>query len=136
MYTKIVEVESANKDVVGYFMVGMHDWEWTRKSEIMGGTVSLLRHKGWSRDHFWLFDLATGQGAIFADHGHVLEDLKEADIQVTPMFSSYLAYLRSVGPFPVQALPDHIVLPEYEKVVLAAGEHFEEIPHTHHSPAV
>lgn len=131
MYTKIVEVSSVNNDVVGYFMVGVHDIEWARQSAIMGGTMSLLRHKGWSRDHFWLFDLSTGQGAIFANHGHVLADLKEADIRVTPMFTAFLAYLRATGCPQLQDVPDHLVLPEYDKVVLREGKHFEGVPHTH-----
>jgi hypothetical protein len=94
--TKIIE---ANHPINwGKFMLGVWDAaEWRHPSGVHPeqGFGSLLNACGWTRDHFMLFDLQTGEGAVFIFNptGLARADLEKHRVWVCPQFEPFLAWL-------------------------------------------
>ena len=90
MRTRIIEA------VVGQslwtpFLVGQFDHEREHMSPVDGGR--LLRRE--SPDNFVLFDLGTKEGAVFSARGHARADIQHHRIWTSPLFESFLTWVRS-----------------------------------------
>ncbi len=88
-------VEATNGFNWGKFAVsrfGPTEWAW-RSSIDTESTRPLLAQRGWSRDHLWVFDLQTGEAALFRPGGNAHADLNNHRIWVCPMFEPFLAWL-------------------------------------------
>lgn len=89
---KLHFVEVTDGGFWGKFAVGKpSDEEWRTRSELDGGL--LFPNRGWSRDHVWVLDLQTGEGACFLPGGVAKADLDRHRIQVCHMFEPFLAWL-------------------------------------------
>lgn len=106
MITKIIEV--TNHDAGGFnwgkFLVGRFDQEWEYQSHINVGR-RLLSSVGWSTDVIMVFDLQTGEGALFRPKGLASADLHKHKIWVCPMFEPFLAWLYEQDLTDLQTLP-------------------------------
>lgn len=135
MKTKIIEAgQSAQGPNWGKFLLGRFDVEWSRRSgmyeaarkvtdEMCGeGTyeesngvsrsMPLLSEIGWGRNHLWVLDLQTGEGAYFSPGGYATADLDKHKIWVCPMFEPFLAWLYKQDLTDLDALPDFVELPD------------------------
>jgi hypothetical protein len=72
----------------------------------------LLDGQGWGPDHLLVFDLATGEGALFRPGGLAAADLMKHKIWVCPMFEPFLEWLYEQDLSDLSALPRRIELPE------------------------
>jgi hypothetical protein len=72
--------------------------------------VPLLRDIGWSPRHVWVFDLQTGEGAIFPFGGHAPADLAKHRIWVCPLFEPFLAWLYRQNLSELEQLPQLVEL--------------------------
>lgn len=82
----------------GKFMIARFDREeWIRLSEMDEqaglGARSLLARCGWTHDHVLVFDLQTGEGALFRLGGSACADLRKHAVWVCPMFEPFLEWL-------------------------------------------
>ncbi len=76
----------------GKFMVArFEDSEWAVRAAIDG--LGLIGGRGWSPSHLIVFDLQTGEGAMFLPGGSPKHDLDKHRIWVCPMFEPFLAWL-------------------------------------------
>lgn len=93
MKTKIIEATNVDHGGInhGKFLVGRFTNEWRRASAI--DQLPLLRGRGWSREHVFVLDLQTGEGAIFRHGGYAKGDLDKRRILVCPMFEGFLTWL-------------------------------------------
>ena len=93
MQTKIIE--ATNQINWGKFLLGRPDHEWGIRSSISDSQMPLLREVGWSREHLWVLDLQTGEGACFRinPYGHAKNDLNKHRIWVCPMYEPFLEWL-------------------------------------------
>lgn len=66
--------------------------EWGRPSAV-SPRWSLLAQRGWTHDHVLVFDIETGEGAIFMPGGLASADLGKHKIWVCPMFEPFLTWL-------------------------------------------
>lgn len=116
MITKIIEVTNNNQNW-GKFMLCRPDVEWERKALITGepSSLPLLRTCGWGREHFWVLDLQTGEGAYFLPGGLATADLNDHRIWVCPMFEPFLKWLYAQDSAMLKdftQLPDVVNLPD------------------------
>ena len=112
MITKIFE--ATNKDQNwGKFMVCRPDTEWQYTSQVDPGAL-LLRTRGWTREHVWVMDLQTGEGAYFKPGGLARADLNKHRIWVCPLFEPFLRWLYRQDLTELSALPDVVQLPDAE----------------------
>lgn len=106
MITRFIEAVSTHEGAYGNhgkFMLALFDEEeWARRSQVeppvddwrsdlIGRTQ--LAQRGWSQDHMLVFDLQTGEGALFRVGGHPRADLDKHAIWVCPLFEPFLTWL-------------------------------------------
>lgn len=97
----------------GKFLVGVPDVEWTRHSEVSAyNQVPLLEQIGWTPQHIWVCDLATGEGAWFRLGGHARADLEKHRIWVCPLFEEFLTWLYEQSIETLHLLPRVVELPD------------------------
>lgn len=73
----------------------------------------LIRGRGWDPDrHIIVFDLQTGEGAIFNPGGLAAADLEKHRVWVCPMFEPFLEWLYEQDLSDLDALPRVIELPD------------------------
>jgi len=107
MIVRFIEVTNGPQNW-GKFLVAQFDsTEWRRLSAVDG--TSLLSNRGWTKDHVLVFDLQTGEGALFRHGGHARYDLEKHRIWVCPLFEPFLEWLYK-QPDPLE-LPEHVNLP-------------------------
>ena len=116
---KLIFVEVTNgQHNWGKFMVARFDTEWQVRSTLYetfdGSVVPLLRSQGWCPQHTIVFDLATGEGAMFlpGPHGYAQADLEKHKVWVCPMFEPFLTWLYKQDLSDLHKLPAHVVLPD------------------------
>ena len=109
MKTKLIEATS-NGFNHGKFLVGRMDTEWSVRSAVDGRP--LVSGRGWTRDHLWICDLATGEGACFRPGGLASADLNKHAIWVCPLFEPLLAWLYRQDLTDLDALPAIVDLPD------------------------
>ena len=110
MQTTFVEVEHDFN--WGKFAVGRFDTdEWARTSGV-GTQTSLLKQRGWTLDHIWVFDLQTGEAAYFRPGGIAQYDLNKHKIWVCPMFQPFLQWLYQQDLSDLTKLPKVVKLTE------------------------
>jgi hypothetical protein len=115
MKTRIVE--ATNGFNWGKFCVAYFDAEWTDRSKIPEEEgLLVLRSQGWTAQHVWVLDLATGEGAFFKPGGYAKGDLEKHRIWVCPLFEPFLEWLYTVprpkfGMIDLAALPPIVHLP-------------------------
>jgi hypothetical protein len=119
--TKIVEATNYPEGMNwGKFLLMRPDEEWSRRSKIEGddpdltSRIPLLRTQGWGRDHLFVMDLATGEGAMFLARRHeiAVHQLMNHRIWVCPLFEPFLEWLFRQDLADLDALPDVVELPE------------------------
>jgi hypothetical protein len=69
---------------------------------------SLLAGRGWTTKHVLVFDLQTGEGAMFRPGGIASADLNKHKIWVCPLFEPFLAWLYKQPD--LNTLPRHVDL--------------------------
>lgn len=97
----------------GKFLVGIPDVEWTMRSEIdPENPAPLLGQLGWTTDHIWVSDLATGESALFRPGGNARADLERHRIWVCPLFEMFLTWLYAQNIDALHRLPRIVELPD------------------------
>lgn len=97
----------------GKFMVGVPDLEWAARSEIDPETpYPLLQQIGWTPEHIWVFDLQTGEAAIFRPGGSARADLEKHRVWVCPLFEMFLTWLYRQNINTLHTLPRIVALPD------------------------
>lgn len=116
MKTKMIEVTNGPRNW-GKMLVGRFEFhEWQVRSAV-SDAPSLLVTRGWTDDHILVLDLETGEGALFRPGGSAAaakNDLDKHRIWVCPLFEPFLAWLYTQDTTDLDALPDHVDLPEAE----------------------
>jgi hypothetical protein len=116
--TKFIEATQGIKNGWnhGKFMVARFtEDEWGRLSEIdqaHGLTLSLIGRCGWSPRHILVWDMQTGEGAIFLPGGLASADLDKHKVWVCPMFEPFLVWLYGQELSDLDKLPSVIELPD------------------------
>jgi hypothetical protein len=110
--TKIVE--ATNGMNWGKFLVTRFTDEWQRAPALPEAAMSgpLLRQVGWTREHVGVWDLQTGEGALFRPGGHAGADLAKHAIWVCLLYEPFLAWLYAQDLHDLDALPDLVALPD------------------------
>jgi hypothetical protein len=102
----------------GKFMLARFDQEeWQQASEIdraYGHATSLIGRCGWTREHLLVWDMATGEGAIFSPGGSAKADLDKHRVHVCPMFEPFLDWLYRQDLTSLDSLPSVVELPDAE----------------------
>lgn len=112
MITKFIEATNGPMNW-GKFMIGRFDGdEWTRKSAVDDDDRLLLWCRGWTPEHILVFDLQTGEGAMFRPRGFAPADLNKHKIWVCPLFEPFLTWLYLQDLTDLNKLPGHIDLPD------------------------
>jgi len=106
--TKIIEASNNNQNW-GKFLIGEFDSEWEHRSKI--DERPLVSSRGWTRDHFWILDLQTGEGACFRPGGLAKADLHKHQIWVCPLFEPFLEWFYKQKFSDISELPDLVQLP-------------------------
>lgn len=124
MKTKIIEVTNEHFNW-GKFLLGRPHEEWQRTVQVGGdptaGRSLLLARCGWTRDHIWVLDLQTGEGAFFKPGGAAKADLEKHRIWVCPMFEPFLEWLYEQDLSDLDALPDALNFSREEAPEAFAG---------------
>jgi hypothetical protein len=117
MRTHIIEVTQKDSEFNwGKFLLGQFDVEWLRQSELplpddMKLSMPLLLQRGWSPRHFIVFDLETGEGAMFIKDGRLRMQLDtKHQIWVCPMMAPFLDWLSEQDWKLVTDLPTFVAL--------------------------
>lgn len=109
-------VEVTNDFNHGKFLVGIFEkTDWDVPAAILGGqglSGALLRRCGWGQEHFLLFDLQTGEGAVLRHGGMPKADLDKHQVWVCPMYEPFLAHLYSLSFEALVDLPAVVELPD------------------------
>lgn len=129
MKTKIIEVESANLDLWGKFLVGQYDEEWHRRSDVYETNVPILWRLGWSPDWLLVVDLSIGNGAMYPMRGIDERERFKEGSYFCPMQPAFVHWLRAEWKGKLEDLPDRIVLPQLGVAVVRGIEHYEGVPH-------
>lgn len=111
MITKIIEATENTDFNWGKFLVGQFVEEWSVTSSI-GLNKILLTQRGWTKEHFLVLDLETGEGAIFRRGGCAVSDLHKHKICVCPLFEPFLQWLYLQNFVSVLELPSFVNLGE------------------------
>jgi hypothetical protein len=102
--------ETFNRLNWGKFMVARFDGEdWAERSQV-DPARGLIRGRGWSPEHLMVFDLQTGEGALFRPGGFAHADLEKHRVWVCPMFEPFLTWLYGQDLSDLDALPRVIEL--------------------------
>jgi hypothetical protein len=109
--TKFIQATNGDGINYGKFMLARFDAdEWDRRSHFAGHR-SLIAQCGWSPDHLLVFDLQTGEGALFRPGGYAKADLDKHRVWVCILFEPFLEWLYTQDLSDLDALPDHVDLP-------------------------
>lgn len=113
MKTKFVEVTNGPRNH-GKFMLAEFDTDdWNHPSAVAPGYYLLRGVCGWGQTNTILvLDLQTGEGALFSHGGYAKADLDKHRVWVCPMFEPFLTWLYEQDVSDLDALPDHVDLPE------------------------
>ena len=98
----------------GKFAVGRpgnQEWGWRSRVDEESHRP-LLGQLGWSPKHLWVWDLQTGEGAMFRHGGYAPADLEKHRIWVCPMFEPFLVWLYQQDVSDLSKLPKVINLPD------------------------
>lgn len=112
---KLHVVEAAGNGNWGKFAVGRpgaEEWAW--RSAVGDSGSPLLTQVGWGPEHVWVWDLQTGEGAIFRPGGYSKADLDKHRIWVCPLFEPFLAWLYRQELTDLDQLPRLVELPDAE----------------------
>jgi hypothetical protein len=113
--TVFIEVTNGPRNW-GKFAVCRFEYEeWGRPSQVeaeLGVDRSLLRACGWGRDHVWVLDMQTGEGAYLRPGGSASADLMKHQVWVCPMFEPFLVWLYQQDLTDLKALPSLVDLPD------------------------
>jgi hypothetical protein len=109
---KLYPFEATNGGNWGKFAVGKPDTEWHWRSQIDAMNLPLLRQVGWGHDTIWVWDLETGEGAMFRPGGLAGADLNKHKIWVCPLFEPFLAWLYQQDLRDLEKLPRMVELPD------------------------
>ena len=94
---KVKFIEAMHRGGTGnwgkFFCGRFTEEEWGRPSIVTPGFGSLLNQVGWTPKHILVFDIQTGEGAIFYPGGLASADLNKHKIWVCPMFEPFLNWL-------------------------------------------
>lgn len=106
MKTKLIEATAGPQGNHGKFLLMKHDKEWQYASQIKTGYgLGSLEHEGWTPNHLWVMDLATGEGALFRHGGYAKADLDKHRVWVCPLFEPFLQWLYEQDVKDLDALP-------------------------------
>jgi hypothetical protein len=98
----------------GKFMLGRFDadeWRWKSIIDERAGLDSLLLQRcGWTPNHILVWDIQTGEGAIFRPGGLASYDLNKHRVWVCPLFCPFLEWLYKQDLSDLDKLPDFIEL--------------------------
>lgn len=110
MKTKFIE--ASNGVNWGKFVLGRFDAaEWkTRSAGEPTMTRALIVSQGWTEEHIWVLDLATGEGAYFRPWGLASYDLEKHRIWVCPLFEPFLTWLYKQDLTDLDKLPPKVEL--------------------------
>lgn len=115
MQTKIIEACNGSGNW-GKFLLGRMDDEWSRTSAVDDAPdaprLPLLSLIGWGPSAVLVLDLQTREAAVFTPGGHAPADLCKHKIWVCPLFEPFLIWLYTVDVADLDALPDHVDLPD------------------------
>ena len=111
METKFIEVTNNEQNWGKFMLARFTPEEWTRRSAI-DPPASLVRGRGWTPDHLLVFDLQTGEGAMFRPGGNAHADLDKHRVWVCPMFEPFLEWLYEQKLDDLDALPAMVNLPD------------------------
>ncbi len=105
--------ETVNEFNWGKFMVGRFTGaDFAVRSLVDDVThQSLLRGRGWAVEHLFVFDIQTGEGAMFRPGGLPHADLEKHAIWVCPMFEPFLEWLYAQDTTHLDVLDRVIELP-------------------------
>lgn len=109
---KLYPFEATNGANWGKFAVGRPGDEWKWRSQISDSGGPLLRELGWDHGTIWVWDLQTGEGAMFRPGGYARADLNKHAIWVCPMFEPFLTWLYQQDLSDLEALPQLVELPD------------------------
>lgn len=112
MQIKFIEATNGPQNW-GKFMITRFDSEWSERSAVEP-SQPLIAGRGWSREHIFITDLQTGEGAMFRPGGYARHDLGKHQIWVCPLFEPFLEWLYKQDLSDLDALPAHVDLPEAE----------------------
>lgn len=111
--SKFIEAINRDGDEVGNwgkFMVGrFSEDEWQARSSL-DPDHRLLPGRGWSHRHILVWDLETGEGAIFLPFGVAAADLHKHRVWVCPMFEPFLSWLYQQDLDDLEGLPSIVEL--------------------------
>jgi len=102
-----------------FVILRFDEGEWAVRAQIDGS--GLVGGRGWSRKHLVVFDLQTGEGAMFLPGGSARADLAKHKIWVCPMFESFLVWLYRQPLDDLDALPSLVKFAEEEAPSAMAG---------------
>lgn len=103
MITKFIEATNEEKNWGKFMVARFTREEWSQTSVVNGGSV--IAGRGWSPDHILVFDLQTGEGALFRQGGLAKADLSKHKIWVCPLFESFLTWLYKQDVSDLEKLP-------------------------------
>ncbi len=109
MESKLIEVTSPSGNW-GKFALLRFDQEWAVRSQMSEGSFGLLRNLGWTREHLWVLDLQTGEGAFFRPGGLAAADLTKHKIWCCPLYEPFLTWLYQQNLDDLGKLPDLVEL--------------------------
>jgi len=103
----------------GKFAVGRptnQEWAEPIRFPGCGSFASLLESQGWTQQHIFVFDLSTGEGAMFYPYGLVSANINQHRIWACPLFEPFLewlyAFIRRNTDIWWNELPRTVVLPD------------------------
>ena len=116
MYLQLFEVTNTSRLNWGKIAVGRfnNEWEWRSVLEAAESPdpvrMPLIRQVGWTPQHLMVFDLQTGEGAMFHPGGNARADLNKKRIWVCPMFEPFLRWLYQQDLRDLTKLPSIVVV--------------------------
>lgn len=91
MKYRFVEATSTAGNFGKFVVVSFDSDDWAVQSVVDG--FPLIRSRGWTPKHVLVFDLQTGEGAMFRPGGFAPADLNKHKIWVCPLFQPFLEWL-------------------------------------------
>lgn len=113
MQVKFIEVTNGPRNWGKFAVCEFTEEEWWERSAVEP-SVPLVPSRGWTRDHYLVLDLQTGEGAMFKHGGYAKHDLNKHAIWVCPMFEPFLVWLYKQPFIRLEELPAHVDLPDAE----------------------
>lgn len=110
MKTKFIEATNNDQNWGKFMLARFTPEEWAYASPL-DPRRSLITARGWRGHHIMVFDLQTGEGAMFLPGGFASADLEKHRIWVCPLFEPFLAWLYEQDLNDLDALPALVQLP-------------------------